>query len=244
MHSDRLNQVKQTSAARRGNKIALCGLMLWGCGAINSVSIAGSINAVQAEIIPIETNRDRQRIPSQSELILIPVEGKPNQDSTRSPAPTTPSATEPAPSDSETYIDIYRDRNSSNNNGNHNSNRSGKNFVAYQGIWQGTVIQKDVDAPPYQVVINFEQHESIRMGDRLAKIDYPDLRCGGYLSVMEISGDRLRAQEKINYGQNQCVDGGIVTLHMVAQSLAFDWTYAKNPNESIVNGNLNRVANQ
>ncbi|AFY70739.1 hypothetical protein Pse7367_2479 [Thalassoporum mexicanum PCC 7367] len=217
MHSDRLS------------KIILTGLTIFGVGAISPIATINK--SAQADIIPVETNQSSQSNPNpnnQPRLILIPVESKPSNPNRSPQTKPAPSRSIPAnPADPVIRNDSPNDR--------------ANPATLFAGTWQGRVIQKDVDAPPYLVVINFEAAKPVAVGDRLAKIDYPDLQCGGYLTVIEVRGDRLRAKEKIDYGTRQCVDGGLVTLKPEQSSLGFDWTYSANPNESIVNGSLTQA---
>jgi hypothetical protein len=221
----------------RYGKILLVGLTILGFNPITA--IATRPNPAQAELIPVElSNQERGNLPPQAEIILVPVERQRDPVNLPTlPELSPPPQTDQAPADQILERPTSRDRQPSLDQ-----------KTSYSGTWQGRVIQKGIDAPPYLVVINFEAANPIAdfaVGDRLAQIDYPDLQCGGHLTVIEVRGDRLRAKEQISYGQRQCVDGGLVSLQMNDQnqtgSLAYDWTYAANPTESIVNGRLSRT---
>ena len=87
------------------------------------------------------------------------------------------------------------------------------------GQWVGEGIQSDGSA--WLVEINITGTN----GERCAKVDYPEIPCGGYLNCQDASNaDELLAVEVLSYGTDDCVDLGQVKIVLTgANRLRFNW---------------------
>ena len=57
-------------------------------------------------------------------------------------------------------------------------------------------------------------------------IDYPSLQCGGNLTLLSQSGDRIEFREEINYGKTKCVNNGkVVIMRSDENSIKWLWYY-------------------
>ena len=88
------------------------------------------------------------------------------------------------------------------------------------GHWVGEGIQSDGSA--WLVTINITGTS----GERCAKVDYPEIPCGGYLNCQDASKpDELLAVEVLAYGKDDCVDLGQVEVVLTgANRLLFNWS--------------------
>ncbi len=79
-------------------------------------------------------------------------------------------------------------------------------FLA-SGTWRGSVRQ--FLAKPYSVVITLRNGE---VGTVVGTIDYPELKCGGSLRLIETASERVQLGEELLYGSNVCVGSGTIVL--------------------------------
>ena len=89
----------------------------------------------------------------------------------------------------------------------------------FQGVWEGNGYQ-----------YNNSKGWTIRIAgaNNQYKIDYPSLRCGGFLTVLNRTANKIEFREKITYGS--CVDNGKTVLTKVdANTVKFDWYEASGP---------------
>ena len=55
-------------------------------------------------------------------------------------------------------------------------------------------------------------------------MDYPSLDCGGTLTFERRDGDVHLYRERITYGRDRCIDGGLVAVEPLNTSLRWQWT--------------------
>lgn len=72
-----------------------------------------------------------------------------------------------------------------------------------KGIWEGTGYQID-DQSTWTM--------RFTAGARRFSIEYPSLNCGGSWKLISIDAHRARFKEKLNHGQDQCVDNSNVVI--------------------------------
>lgn len=72
-----------------------------------------------------------------------------------------------------------------------------------KGIWEGTGYQID-DQSTWTM--------RFTAGARGFSIEYPSLNCGGRWKLISIDAYRARFKEKLNHGQDQCVDNSNVVI--------------------------------
>lgn len=89
--------------------------------------------------------------------------------------------------------------------------------VWYQGIWEGWTIQTDPDSQ-YTTIVSLIEGQN---GTIVGTTAYPELRCGGTLSLISHSPTMLSLREKITYGN--CVDNGIIEFTLQGGSTGFYW---------------------
>ncbi len=83
-----------------------------------------------------------------------------------------------------------------------------------QGMWHGAGVQ--VDGVDWPISVNI-------MEDR-ALVDFPTLNCGGHWEYLTIDNYQITAVERITYGQEICVDGGMILISVVDPgSLDYRW---------------------
>lgn len=84
------------------------------------------------------------------------------------------------------------------------------------GSWSGSGHQTGGGLPSsdYPVVMTIAQAGG--------SIDYPSLGCGGSLVELANSGTSAKFREQITYGK--CLDGGMISVNMVGNRLAWTWT--------------------
>jgi hypothetical protein len=84
-------------------------------------------------------------------------------------------------------------------------------------------------------------------------MEYPSLQCGGTLTFEGTDGNVHLYRERIDYGRDRCLDGGLVGVEPVGTSIRWEWTgsgaratallYAPCPRQSPNAGNtLDRTA--
>jgi len=89
------------------------------------------------------------------------------------------------------------------------------------GTWQGTVEQPNSGS--YPVVMSLDK---LSEGSKAGKIDYPTLKCGGVLTLIEIKDRKYILKEKMEYGKGRCVDGGSISIMKTDEGkLVWRWFY-------------------
>ncbi|WP_416983910.1 protein kinase domain-containing protein [Streptomyces sp. T028] len=78
----------------------------------------------------------------------------------------------------------------------------------FNGTWRGIVNQGD-GASIYDVEI---EYTGGARGERVAKVDYPTLGCGGYWTLQGRTSDRANVVEHLTYGAGKCVDDVEISL--------------------------------
>ncbi len=83
-----------------------------------------------------------------------------------------------------------------------------------EGVWQGAGVQIDGQDWPMTVTI---------MPDR-SLVDYPSLGCGGHWDYLNFDAFQITAVERITYGVDQCLDGGLIQVSVYDEhSLYYQW---------------------
>ncbi len=92
---------------------------------------------------------------------------------------------------------------------------AGENFAAANaGIWHGVGIQVDAQDWPME----------LRLSPDDAGVDYASLECGGDWRYLKVDEEQVLAVEKITYGVEECLDGGLVRLQAYGDGmLVYRW---------------------
>ncbi len=106
----------------------------------------------------------------------------------------------------------------------------------YTGVWYGSIQQ--VGASPYSALIALV-HGNI--GSIIGTVAYPEPRCGGELTLLEVTGSSVRLSESITYGTSECVANGIVTLTFVEDGI-LDYLWSPDLNPWTTTGTLTRIS--
>ena len=86
--------------------------------------------------------------------------------------------------------------------------------VEKAGFWHGVGVQID----------GFEWPMSVEIFEDTASVDYPSLNCGGDWDYLKTSDASITAIERITYGINECLDGGLVKIEIYDDhSLFYRW---------------------
>jgi len=83
------------------------------------------------------------------------------------------------------------------------------NSSRFNGVWQGTCGQYHTS---WAVELTIRNH--------LYKIDYPSLGCGGRLTLLSSSPQKLEFQEQLEYGESNCRDNGRIKLVLLNDTTA------------------------
>jgi hypothetical protein len=98
------------------------------------------------------------------------------------------------------------------------------------GLWSGTLYQNNGTAYMANVTFNVET----------GSVDYPSLACGGILRRLSVDGDKIFFREYLSYGHGKCIDGGNVTLRLLANGLFFQWDGRHLTRGDLAEGTLQR----
>lgn len=80
---------------------------------------------------------------------------------------------------------------------------AGDSFAtAHSGVCHGVGIQVDAQEWPME----------LRLSPDEAEVDYEALLCGGKWRYLKVDEAQILAVEKITYGKDECLDGGLVRL--------------------------------
>jgi hypothetical protein len=85
------------------------------------------------------------------------------------------------------------------------------------GSWCGVGEQTNPDGS--------KSHWTARMhlAGQHGRMDYPSLDCGGTLTFVRAEGLIHFYRERITYGRDRCVDGGLVAVEPVEASVRWNW---------------------
>ena len=75
--------------------------------------------------------------------------------------------------------------------------------------------------------------------DRCAEVQYPSVPCTAYWTCEGVVNGELRAVEHLTTGQNVCVDGGHVAMHLRADG-RLDWRFENEPGDVSATAVLSR----
>jgi len=90
---------------------------------------------------------------------------------------------------------------------------------SFDGIWEGNGRQSS--GSTWTIKMTIESNTTNY------KIDYPSLSCGGTLTLLSMSDERVEFNEKLTYGITKCIDNGKVVLVKSSEDKAdFIWYYA------------------
>ena len=96
----------------------------------------------------------------------------------------------------------------------------------YVGVWEGSGVQNT--GSEWSILISIA---SGSVNSVVGTIAYPSLRCGGELTLLESTEEKIELFENITYGQSSCVARGYVTLEFASsRSLNFYYYDAANRN--------------
>ncbi len=83
-----------------------------------------------------------------------------------------------------------------------------------EGSWHGAGVQ--IDGLDWPMTVEIE--------DGIARVDYPSLECGGHWDFIKSSDEHIMAIERITYGVNECLDGGLIRAEVyVGYGLKYEW---------------------
>src|SRR5689334_6502126 len=83
-----------------------------------------------------------------------------------------------------------------------------------KGTWSGSVSQPG--ARPYSLRLTLDGASG--------SADYPELGCGGTLSLVSDGGNTLTYRESITRGREKCIDGN-VTVSLSADGRSMQWSW-------------------
>ncbi len=105
--------------------------------------------------------------------------------------------------------------------------------------WVGTswagIGDQDEPVMSWPVAIAFTNG---RVGEVVGTVDYPTLGCGGEIVLVSVSGDEwasFEARERLTYGQDTCIDGGVAVFTSAegAFRLVFRWQSPSGPTTAL-----------
>jgi len=104
------------------------------------------------------------------------------------------------------------------------ANAQSSTLSNYLGTWHGKGAQNGSNSN-WSIRVAIQQAGG--QGMVASSIDYPSLSCGGQLSFAGADGQNVVFRESLNYGRQNCTDGGIVQLSALSsEQLAYHWFYA------------------
>lgn len=107
----------------------------------------------------------------------------------------------------------------------------------FQGEWQGGVYQGNTNQQySAELLIN-----DTKIGNVVGTSHYPELNCGGRLTLQSIVGNRARFLETVTYGAPPCVNA-IVTLDFASAGSALYSAYYMNGTQVVFNEALSRTS--
>ncbi len=94
--------------------------------------------------------------------------------------------------------------------------------VPIAGKWAGKVTDSGVDGSTYKAKISVK--DKLVKGRSGGAVDYPRYDCGGELVYLRHRGGKYFFDEKLKYGQDACIDGGVMRLKRAGGKLSYLWT--------------------
>jgi hypothetical protein len=89
----------------------------------------------------------------------------------------------------------------------------------YYGVWNGTLTEMVVAGKQYR-----RYAVTLTLSPNEYHIDYPSLGCGGSLRLLKYGERRLVFRDEMEYGLEQCANGGRTELRVIGPELyAFLW---------------------
>jgi hypothetical protein len=85
------------------------------------------------------------------------------------------------------------------------------------GVWQGSGTQYPPGRDPAWTIV-------MTINARDGTIEYPSLSCGGILAELARDATSAQFRETITHGQDRCIDGGTITVNLVAGNLTWSYT--------------------
>lgn len=83
-----------------------------------------------------------------------------------------------------------------------------------EGSCSGTATQNEPN-------ISFDV--SMQLNGKSGSIEYPTLGCSGSLSFIKTEGSTYWYREHITYGTDKCIDGGIIQIILIGNSISWYW---------------------
>ena len=100
------------------------------------------------------------------------------------------------------------------------------------GTCSGTVIQNEPTPHSYDLIMVLE-------GDS-GSISYPSLDCGGPVTFIRKKGANYFYKEHMAYGTDVCIDGGIIQIKLLKNSIVWSWSGSGVTAQGNLTGNLCR----
>ncbi len=92
--------------------------------------------------------------------------------------------------------------------------------TAFSGIWHGVGIQVDAQDWPME----------LRLSPDGAAVEYASLDCGGTWDYLRMDEAQILAVERITYGLEECLDGGLVRLQAYGDGMLLYLWFDNNSN--------------
>ncbi|MEE9453641.1 MAG: hypothetical protein V3V13_04580 [Paracoccaceae bacterium] len=84
----------------------------------------------------------------------------------------------------------------------------------HAGLWHGVGVQ--IDGPDWEM--------QLTLGDGATMVAYPTLDCGGEWQDIKVDATQILAVERITYGMEDCLDGGLIRLQEYGEGmLIYHW---------------------
>jgi len=107
--------------------------------------------------------------------------------------------------------------------------------AGYIGVWKGDGVQIN---PTSQWSILFGITNGT-IGSIIGTAAYPSLRCGGELTLLNVSADSIELLEDITYGN--CIDDGIVTLKLLPNNTV-DYAWRSSIHPTTATGAMTKIS--
>lgn len=112
-----------------------------------------------------------------------------------------------------------------------------QSWAWFQGDWEGGVYQGNINASYHaELLIN-----DGAVGTIVGTSHYPELNCGGYLTLQSMSANRATFLETVTYGMSSCVNA-IVTLDYVSTGTVLYGAFYLNGQQVVFSEPLSRTS--
>lgn len=101
------------------------------------------------------------------------------------------------------------------------------------GDWSGTAQQS---GPGDQ---RSQWHARMVLNGSTGQMDYPSLGCGGPLTFVNKNGNIWFYRERITYGADKCIDGGMIAVEPSGDSIQWAWNGSGATATAVLNGRRN-----